>query len=135
MVSKSRVVPPAADCLENDKSTVDHVVGEVRVEQAKIEAIERMQLPKTKKEVKVFLWLTGYYRKFIPDYATNNSHTTHRQESVNQILWIRHQNVRQPLPAKHAPCTAPVLMTPHIKPFILQTDPSDRGGGLYSASQ
>ena len=49
-----------------------HVVGNgtVKLERSKVEAIENFPLPETKREIRTFLGLTGYYRKFIPDYAT-----------------------------------------------------------------
>jgi len=53
-------------------SYLGHVVGggEVRMEQDKVEAVKRMQPPKTKKDMRTFLGLTGYYRRFIPNYAS-----------------------------------------------------------------
>ena len=44
-----------------------HVVGngEIRPEKAKIQAVEEFPVPKTKSQVRAFLGLTGYYRKFI----------------------------------------------------------------------
>ncbi|KAH8328728.1 hypothetical protein KR074_004542, partial [Drosophila pseudoananassae] len=35
----------------------------------KIEAIQKFPIPKTQKEIKSFLGLCGFYRKFIPDFA------------------------------------------------------------------
>ena len=49
-----------------------HVVGggALRPEALKVEAVEQFKAPETKKQVRAFLGLTGYYRKFIPNYAT-----------------------------------------------------------------
>ena len=49
-----------------------HVVGngQVRPEESKLQAVEYYTIPSTKKQVRAFLGLTGYYRRFIPDYAT-----------------------------------------------------------------
>ena len=48
-----------------------HVIGggEVKPDADKIQAVEACSEPRTKKEVRAFLGLTGYYRKFIPNYA------------------------------------------------------------------
>ena len=48
-----------------------HVVGngEVRPERSNLEAVKEFPTPVTKKKVRAFLGLTGYYRKFIPIYA------------------------------------------------------------------
>ena len=35
----------------------------------KIQVIEQIQLPKTERQITSFLGITGYYRKFIKDYA------------------------------------------------------------------
>ena len=48
-----------------------HVVGngKVKVDPQKIHAVKNFPPPQTKKQVRSFLGLTGYYRKFIKDYA------------------------------------------------------------------
>ena len=49
-----------------------HVVsnGMVRPELSKVDAVQCFAVPKTKKQIRAFLGLTGYYRKFIPNYAS-----------------------------------------------------------------
>ena len=49
-----------------------HIVGNghVRPEKSKVAAVEVFPVPKTKKDIRAFLGRTGYYRKFIPEYAT-----------------------------------------------------------------
>ena len=110
-----------------------HIVGggKVQVEMSKVEAIRRIQPPKTKKEVRTFLGLTGYYRKFIPNYATIAAALTDltRKSQPNQITWTAdcEEAFRR---LKDQLCSALVLSTPDFtKPFVLQTDASDRGVG------
>jgi hypothetical protein len=43
--------------------------GEVQPEQSKLEAVKDYPTPTSKKQVRTFLGLTGYYHKFIPAYA------------------------------------------------------------------
>ncbi len=43
--------------------------GQVRPTEDKVQAIKDSTRPFTKKNVQSFLGLTGYYRKFIPNYA------------------------------------------------------------------
>jgi len=53
-------------------SFLGHIVGkgEVRPQEAKVEAIQSYQMPKTKKDLRAFLGLVGYYRKFIPRFSS-----------------------------------------------------------------
>ena len=44
--------------------------GEIRSENNKIEALVKFPRPTTKKDVRAFLGSLGYYRKFIPNYAS-----------------------------------------------------------------
>ena len=48
-----------------------HIVGNgvVKPETSKLLALESCAVPQTKKQVRAFLGLTGYYRKFISSYA------------------------------------------------------------------
>ena len=68
-----------------------HVVGggRVQVEHSKVEAIQRMPRPQTKKEVRAFLGLTGYYRKFIPGYSSLATALTDltRKDQPAQVSW------------------------------------------------
>ena len=49
-----------------------HVVGNgtVKPEHGKLEAVQDFPTPETKSQVRAFLGLTGYYRRFIPDYSS-----------------------------------------------------------------
>ena len=49
-----------------------HVVGNgtVKPEHGKLEAVQDFSTPETKSQVHAFLGLTGYYRRFIPDYSS-----------------------------------------------------------------
>ena len=103
----------------------------MRLEVSKIEAIERIEPPKTKKEVRTFLDMTGYYRRFIPDYSTMAApftDMTHKTQP-NQVEWTQ-EGVAAFERLKTALCAAPVLKTPDfMKESMLQTDASDRGVG------
>ena len=44
--------------------------GEIRPKNDKIEAVVKFPMLMTKKDVRAFLGLSGYYRKFIPNYAS-----------------------------------------------------------------
>ena len=89
----------------------------------KVQAMTEFETPKCKKQLKTFLGLTGYYRRFIKNYAEvtkplnsaingEDSHlewTTACEKSFNDL--------------KTMLTSAPILKYPDIdKPFILDTD-------------
>ena len=68
-----------------------HVVGndQVKPELAKLVAVRAFPQPTTKKQVRAFLGLTGYYRKFIPGFTDTAAPLTDliHKNSPNQIVW------------------------------------------------
>lgn len=54
----------------------------------KIQSVESFPAPANKKHMRRFLGLTGYYRKFIPDYAKTAAPLTDltRENKPNQVL-------------------------------------------------
>ena len=68
-----------------------HVVsgGQVKPEINKLEAVKNFPIPKTKKEVRSFLGLTGYYRHFVKDYASTTVPLTKltRKECPKVVVW------------------------------------------------
>eukprot|EP00794_Sanderia_malayensis_P004220 gene4220-4782_t len=87
--------------------------------------------PGTKKEVKSFLGLTGYYRNFIPNYAAIASPLSYltKKGLPNVVEWTdAHEKAYKTL--KKMTVTKPVLRLPDIsKPFVLRTDASNTGIG------
>ena len=57
----------ASHCLH-----LGHIVrgGTVRPEKSKIEVVPNLETPKTRKQVRMLLGLSGYYRQFIPNYSS-----------------------------------------------------------------
>ena len=95
----------------------------------KVEAIKNIEAPKNVDELRSFLGLTGYYRKFVKNYARVTAPLT-------QLTWINepytwtpeHQTLFNEL--KQILTSAPILMHPDFNyPFIIQTDACDRGLG------
>jgi len=110
-----------------------HIVGngKIQPEPDKIRAVETFPQPVTKKQVRAFLGLTGYYRKFIPDYATVALPLTDltRKNAPSDVKWSE-QCTRAFAELKRRLCTTPVLSSPDFeRPFTLQTDASERGVG------
>ena len=114
-------------------SYLGHLVGsgQVKPQKTKIEAIESWPKPETKTDVKSFLGVTGYNRKFIPNYADTAAPLSDltRKKGSNKVVWTPQCNRSFQL-LKEALCDNSVLAMPDFsEEFILQTDASDRGLG------
>ena len=110
-----------------------HIVGngQVRPEKGKFAAVEAFPVPKTKKDVRAFLGLTGYYRKFIPKYATLAAPLTEltKKQQPNCLVWNAECAEAFEALKRHL-CTSPVLKCPDFEcPFVLLTDASNWGVG------
>ena len=110
-----------------------HVIGSGRIypESVKIEAVRSFEQPTTKTRVRAFLGLTGYYRKFISDYAAIAAPLTDltRKSEPNQVVWTPECATAFDR-LKNSLCSSPVLKSPEWnKTFVLQTDASGRGVG------
>jgi phospholipid-translocating ATPase len=93
--------------------------------------------PATKKDVRAFLGLTGYYRRFIPQYATIAACLSDLTKAAapTKVRWEeKHETAFRTL-KKHL-TSSPVLNSPdYEKKFYLQTDASERGIGAVLSQQ
>ena len=66
-----KLQPDKCEFLRTEVAYLGHIIGRdgVRPNPTKIEAIKNFPVPKTVKAVRQFLGLSGYYRRFIKDYA------------------------------------------------------------------
>jgi archaeosine-15-forming tRNA-guanine transglycosylase len=105
--------------------------GTIRPEEGKIQKILEAKPPRTKKELRAFLGLAGYYRKFVPDFATVALPLTDRTKKgqPEQVVWD--ENCEAAFKTlKRKLCEKPVMCIPDVeRPFVLRTDASDRGIG------
>ena len=107
--------------------------GVVKPILSKVKAISSFPKPDTKTAVRAFLGLAGYYRRFIPDFASVAAPLTDltKKSVPNSGVWNEGcQRAFETL--KKALISEPVLSSPDVsKTFIVQTDasPSDRGVG------
>jgi hypothetical protein len=114
-------------------SFLGHVVreGELLPDVSKTEEIEKATTPRTKTEVRSFLGMVGYYRKFIPNFseiALPLSDLT-KKGNPNHVRWTPECD-RAFLKLKQCLTSGPILQLPDLKrPWVLRTDASDRGLG------
>ena len=95
----------------------------------KTAAIASCSRPKVKKEVRRFLGLAGYYRRFMPVFVELTSPLTDltRKGASDPVQWTEPCQ-RAFERVKVALCGQALLFTPKFSlPFNLQTDASDRG--------
>ncbi|PIK41284.1 hypothetical protein BSL78_21861 [Apostichopus japonicus] len=110
-----------------------HIVGEglVKPLPEKVQAVMVASQPTTKKEVRSFLGLVGYYNKFIPNFsaiAAPMSDLT-KKGQPNKVKWGVAQEVSFKV-LKQRLANAPILHLPDPSlAYILRTDASDKGIG------
>lgn len=105
--------------------------GKIEPVDSTIEKILNAPKPQTKKQVRSFLGLAGYYRDLIPHYAEKARplvELTRKRES-SRVLWTpeREKAFRD---LKNALSSKPIVRAPNVqKEFFLRTDASDSGIG------
>lgn len=123
---KLKVNPQKCDFLQKEINFHGHVISRtgVKPDPKKIDAISRFPIPKTFKEIKSFLGLASYYRKFIDNFA-QTVHPINKLLRKNvQYNWSTECNDAFLL-IKEKLTTAPILIHPDFsKPFIVRTDAS-----------
>ena len=110
-----------------------HIVGKGKVKPAelKVKAVRAFQPPQTKKQVRQFLGLTGYYRRFIQNFAEHSFHLTEatRKSSPDRVV-LSDSLCDEFHFLQDALCVLPSLTLPVPKDnFLLQTDASAVGLG------
>ncbi|XP_066946149.1 uncharacterized protein [Macrobrachium rosenbergii] len=108
-----------------------HVVGDGKVtpKQANVEAIEKISVPKCRRDVRKFLGLLGYYRRFVKNFSDIAVPLTNLLKKKVAFIWTKEaQNAFESL--KGILLSFPILRAPDFDlPFSLATDASDVGVG------
>ena len=90
----------------------------------KLESIQNMPKPRSPKEIKQFLCLTGYYRKFIPRFSDISRPLTKLLAHDCKFNWNNKCDISFQM-LKDALCSALILKYPDpSKPYTLKTDTS-----------
>ncbi|XP_054875465.1 uncharacterized protein LOC129351003 [Amphiprion ocellaris] len=109
--------------------------GEVRPQMDKVEAIRSCPRPHTKKEVRSFLGLAGWYRRFVPQFTTIAAPLTAltAKDQRNPVAWSEDCETAFETLKTHL-CSSPVLRSPDFNQrFLVQTDASAVGLGAVLA--
>ncbi len=96
-----------------------------------MEAIKQAGRPTTKKQVRAFLGLVGWYRRFIPNFSKRALALTEltKKDKANTVKWTTDCESAF-MDLKDALCREAVLQSPDFeKHFTVQTDASEHGLG------
>ena len=108
----------------------------ISVDKRKIEVIQNWPIPTNISELRSFLGLASYYRKFVPNFSTIASSLTQLLHKDQKYQWKdEHEKAFKELKQKLT--TAPVLLLPDpTKPFSVTSDASDFAiGAVLSQDQ
>lgn len=120
---------PFAHCKVN---YLGHVVLRegVSPDPEKIRAVQEFPIPKTVRDVRAFLGLSGYYRKFVPKFSLIAAPLHDLTKKNSPFLWTDacHASFLQ---LKEALVSAPILAFPdfHLQ-FHLYVDANNEGIGM-----
>ena len=69
--ARLRLQPDKCEFLRHEVSYLEHIISEdgVKPDPKKIEAVSKFPRSKKEKNIKQFLGLAGYYRRFIPNFS------------------------------------------------------------------
>ena len=133
-----KLQPDKCEFLKTEVTYLGHIISKdgIKPDPKKLEAVRQFPRPKTPKNIKQFLGLTGYYRRFIPNFSTLTKPLTNLLKNDVHFEWTSaQQNSFEAL--KEKLCEEPVLQYPDFsKPFILTTDASSIAvGGILSQGE
>ena len=125
--------------LREEVPYLGHVVTKqgIRPDPGKVITVKEYPVPIDATQVRQFLGLTSYYRRFVPDFSKIAAplHCLLKKDALFQ--WTNEcQEAFERL--KSSIVTSPVLAYPQFKsehPFIVETDASARGLGAVLAQQ
>jgi hypothetical protein len=108
-----------------------HVISQngVATDPGKVSVIKSWPSPRSAKEIRSFLGLAGYYRKFVANFGILSRPLTNLLKKGQLFVW--HSEHEQAFNAlKQALINAPVLALPDFsQQFEIETDASDKGIG------
>ena len=105
--------------------------GKIGTNPELLKKIQNCPIPTTKKEVRSFIGLTSYYRKFVPNFSEVALPLTDltRKGNPNKVNWGEAQD-KAYRTLKDLLSNPPILHLPDFsKTFVLRVDASDRGIG------
>ncbi|XP_011859426.1 PREDICTED: uncharacterized protein LOC105556922 [Vollenhovia emeryi] len=130
-----KLQPDKCEFLRKEVAYLGHIIGAdgVRPDPGKIKSIQLFPQPRNQKNIKQFLGLVGYYRRFIPQFskiAKPLSDLLKKDTPFN----FQQKHIEAFDTLRNCLCTEPILQYPDFnQPFVLTTDASGYAiGGILS---
>ncbi|GKA43340.1 reverse transcriptase domain-containing protein [Tanacetum coccineum] len=100
----------------------------IHVDPSKIEAVKNWKTPTTPSEIRSFLGLAGYYRRFIANFSKIAKPLTSLTQKNQKYVWgMKQEEAFQTL--KNNLCDVPILTLPDgVEDFVVYCDTSSRIG-------
>ncbi|KAL4083088.1 hypothetical protein QTP88_028418 [Uroleucon formosanum] len=128
-----KIEPDKCEFLKKECLILGHIISEhgIKPDPNKIVSVMNFPAPKIVKQIKSFLRLSGYYRKFINNYSSIANPMTNLLRKDVKFNWDdKCQQAFDKL--KTILCSEPILQYPDFtKEFILTTDASGKAPYLY----
>jgi hypothetical protein len=125
--SNFKIQMDKSEFLKLETAYLGHVISNdgIKPNPDKIAAIIKYPIPKTSKQIKQFLGLLGYYRKFIPDFARITKPLTSCLKKGRKII-LNAEYIHCFEKCKTLLTNDPILQYPDFsKEFLVTTDASD----------
>ncbi|GKD41828.1 putative reverse transcriptase domain-containing protein [Tanacetum coccineum] len=120
---------PASLAPDKPSKSVSSTKAGIHVDPAKIEAVKNWASPTTPTEVRQFLGLAGYYRRFIEGFSKIAKSLTELTQKNKKYIWGEDQESAFQL-LKQKLCEAPILALPEGNDdFVVYCDASHQGLG------
>ena len=123
-----KIQPDKSEFLRKDVEFLGHIItpSGIKPNPSKLKAIEKFPIPKTPKEIKSFLGLVGYYRRFISNFSKIVSPLTKCLKKGSKLNFNDPEYIYAFNHCKEILMNAPVLAYPDFsKKFKLTTDASN----------
>jgi hypothetical protein len=130
--------PSKCEFFAQEVEYLGHIVTSegIKVDESKIRVIQDWPVLQTKTEVRSFLGLANYYRRFIPDFSTMTAPLSAlvHDSSPEKVPWLQPQSDAFAR-VKHALTNAPVLRTydPSLGATVVVTDASSSHTAIGAA--
>lgn len=122
-----KIQPDKCEFLRREVMYLGHLITEtgVKPNPDKVKAVADYPIPSSPKEIKAFLGLAGYYRRFIKNFSSLSQPLTKLLKKDTPFNWtsLQQQSFEQ---LKQLLCSEPLLQYPDFtKTFYLTTDASN----------